>query len=58
MCHVYALGKGQLQYLVSLRNRFIYDVHFEFAGVVGKLFKFIDLQAERQKACSPFQMSG
>src|SRR5450432_1912594 len=57
MCHVYALSKGQLQQLVPERNRFIYYVHIEFAGVVSKLFKFIDLKLDAERRILHFKCS-
>src|SRR5258708_6569521 len=58
MRHVQALSKGQLQYLVSLSNRFIYHVHVEFAGVVGEFFKFQDLKLDTKGRVLHFKRLG
>ena len=58
MRHVYAIGKGQLQHLIPLCNRFVYHVHTYFAGVVCKFFKFCYLQLNTEWHIIHFKRPG
>ena len=55
---VYAGRHPYFQHLVSLCNRFIDDVHIEFAGGVREFFKFQELKLDAERRILHFECPG
>ena len=55
MSHIYTLSKGQLQQLISVCDRFKYNMHIELAGVVIKFFKFKELELDGKRRILHFK---